>query len=167
MKKDVLIKTSTFGMVFLFIGVSVYPTFANNIKIDSDQSNIVSEKDTPTTYEVYENSNCLVIGGASNTLSDFSATIYFGYTEAQFPGWDPAHGWIYTKGSQGAWKYEGDFWGNLGEAKFYLYNEILYHYIGIKNFTGFKFGGHYPFMFYCIFFGFAKTVSITTEQPSS
>lgn len=63
MKKDVLIKTSTFGMVFLFIGVSVYPTFANNIKIDSDQSNIVSEKDTPTTYEVYENSNCLVIGG--------------------------------------------------------------------------------------------------------
>jgi hypothetical protein len=78
------------AVILLFIGVGAYPTIA--INSENYSPSVVFEKDNPTTEyeEIYENSNCFVIGRTTNTFkflsTPFNKNICFG--------------WIYIKGTQ-------------------------------------------------------------------
>jgi hypothetical protein len=161
-KSALLYKTLVVGVIVLFIGVGVQTVIANNL----DNFNDVSKDDyCPINQEVYENSNCFIIGGADNTKKfysfihdenhdsgPFNKSISFGYTYAGYRSL--SEGYIYTIGAQGKWDFYGDFVGG-----FETYG--IWH-IGVKGFRGFSLGGRFLMtpLFVGFFIGFAKEVKI-------
>ena len=57
-QRDLLSKTLVVGVIVLFIGVGIQPVFADN--------------PTPISEEVYENSDCFVVGRSTRTLKMLS-----------------------------------------------------------------------------------------------
>ena len=153
-KNPVLYKALVVGVIALFIGVGFQSVIAVN--------------PNPINEEVYENSNCFVIGRTTSTFKVpsgiFKRTICFGDWDIREGPKCPSQGWIYTKGNQGKWLCEGEFWGKLGTIQEL---NTMVHYIGINNFYGVSFGGFfYISFFYSFFIGYAKEVRITTQKPS-
>lgn len=165
-KPALLYKTLVAGVIVLFIGVGIQPAFALENKSCSNISTIIFEKDNPNpiTTEVYENSNCFVVGRSTRTLKLLSGFLSRIVCLGAFENFNftdyPAVGCIYTKGSLGKWIYQGEFYGELGR----IYRGIYEYFIGINNFNGIIIGGSFLFP-NSIFIGYAKEVKITTKLP--
>ena len=162
--KPVLYKSLVVGVIVLFIGMGIQPAVAVDNPI-------------PISEEVYENSNCFVIGRSSETIripavlwgllygkGNFSKFICFGTSYSRDGGSDPSEGWIYTKGDMGEWTYKGEFYGDLGVIGF---TSVEAKYIGINSFQGLAVGGLIlPLILFDTFYiGYAKEVRITTQTP--
>ena len=80
---------------------------------------------------------------------------------------DPASGWVWTRGSNGVKTWESDtLWGNLGSHHEIWFVEPTmwieyWYYKGATGFTGISIKG----FSYARFFGTASHVSIVTEFP--
>ena len=150
-----LYKTLVVGVIVLFIGRGIQPSYADN--------------PTPISEEIYENTNCFVIGISSFTVKAvsgiFKKSIGFGIWDIRKEEKIPSYGSIYTKGDQGEWFYKGEFFGDLRVISRFVSSAIV-SYEGVKNFHGVCFGGlMYFYPYFSRFIGFAKEVKITTETP--
>ena len=155
-KKTVLYKSLAIAVIVLFIVIGIQPAIAN--------------KPTPINEEIYENTNCFVIGKTSFSIKSltgiFNKPIGFGIWDIWDGGRTPSEGWIFTIGEQGRWLYQGEFWGKLGVIRG-IPPDIIASYKGIAGFHGVCLGGIiYLIPFYNYFIGYAKEVKITTKEPS-
>ena len=159
------------GIIVLFVGVGIHPAFAVDNRIPSFEN----EKPNPKSGEIYENTNCFVMGVVGNAKNGFhifgKGYIIFGL---KFAGkYQYCGGWIYTDGDNGTWRYnsifKGGFLGNIRsiKAKDWWFGIYFYYYVGIENFRGFALGGHpiigvneEPVGAPCLFVGRADHVKI-------
>jgi len=133
-----------------------------------------TEDTTSTPDEIYENTDCDVIGFSRDTSTwsyftpckgpvMYEGDITFGY-EIIYLLDCSANGWIYTQSDSSEWTYKGSFRGDgLGKHSDWspeYPGEEREHFIGIKGFKGLAFGGG-RFMI-CFYIGHADTVRIIT-----
>ena len=152
MHKKILIVA---GITLLFPGLALQPS--------------VAVKPNPISEEIYENTNCFVIGISSYTVKAVSGilkkSIGFGIWDIRKEEKIPSYGLIYTKGDHGEWFYKGEFFGELRVISRFV-SSVIVSYEGVKNFHGVCFGGlMYFYPYFSRFIGFAKEVKITTETP--
>lgn len=71
-------------------------------------------------------------------------------------------GWIWTKGTNGVVEATGSFYGTLGKEIAYYRSmlEVVYSYIGITGFRGYRFGLPHQELFSTYYIGYADHVSI-------
>ena len=161
------------GIIVLFTGVSVSSGFAVDTNPIASNEN---ENPSTTSGEIYENTNCFVMGYSDVTWNrvNIDKGICFGHREGEIghPFWTPSSGEIYTFGPSVKWNYTGKFYGQLGETPRYVHPDTEtdnYHYYGIKGFRGLSLGAKL-FIFgspigSCIFIGFAEHVKISSNKP--
>ena len=155
------------GIIILFIAVGVQPAFALKDKTNSISSCIDSENEDSanTPDEIYENTDCDVIGFSRVTKTwSYARDITYGYEDINLHEIS-ADGWIITNSNSTKWAYRGFFQG-YGLGKHYDWDPFYHkeereHFIGIKGFKGYAFGGGNLFMI-CFFIGHADTVRIIT-----
>ena len=165
------------GIIILFIGVGFTSGIGVNDKTSNESSFIVSENEDSTNApdEIYENTDCDVIGFSMETSTwsyvtpwegpvMYEGDIAFGY-EIIYLHEHWANGWIITNGNSSKWAYRGFFQG-YGLGKYYSWDPFYHgeereHFIGIKGFKGYAFGGGNLFMI-CFYIGHADTVRIIT-----
>ncbi len=172
-------KSLAITIVLLFLGMSYSSAFAEEEKTSSDESSTtIYEVNNPndTNGFIYENTDCFVMGRASEAVKRtfdsniwpyFKGYICFGMV-GEHIGWFPSDGWIYTNGLQGKWKYEGSFYGWLGDGAWFTVNRWLRIYFeAVNGFRGIVIGGAWPFTTgICIFIGHADNVRISHLRPS-
>ena len=75
-------------------------------------------------------------------------------------------GWIWTKGTNGVVEATGSFYGTLGKEIAYYPSmvDVIYSYIGITGFRGYRFGLPYPELFSTYYIGYADHVSIESVE---
>ena len=78
-------------------------------------------------------------------------------------------GWIWTKGTNGVVEATGSFYGTLGKEIAYYPSmvDVIYSYIGITGFRGYRFGLPYPEFierFSTYYIGYADHVSIESVE---
>jgi hypothetical protein len=171
MKSKLYGKILVVGIIVLFIGVSV----SSAISIKNKTSNSDNEKHIIAQGEIYENTNCFIIGSVSEA---FNGVYIFGKGDIVF-GFkfnDVDHhsdGWIYTNGDNGKWLYSSilkdGFLGNVSSYRSTDWWSGLWvtFYVGIEGFSGLALGGHPkqepikdPIGAHCWFIGHADHVKI-------
>lgn len=175
MQKNHTCKILAIGIICLFIGVSILPAFAIDVKTSAESliKDSENEKYSNLDDEIYENTNCFVMGRTSATyrIRHIGWNFYFGYNATHNIDWKPSNGWIYTNGNLGKWKYEGEFYGCTSHSFYFLFPDgVKYtHYNGIEGFRGLAFGAKIffraPYAGGCIFIGYAKHVRISPNHP--
>jgi len=75
-------------------------------------------------------------------------------------------GWIWTKGTNGVVEATGSFYGTLGKeiADYPSMVDVIYSYIGITGFRGYRFGLPYPKSFSTYYIGYADHVRIESVE---
>lgn len=156
----------TISIIVMFISVGIQPAFAE-ISIQSYNSAV---NPAPISKEIYENSNCFVIGRTTHTQrgrnNDFGFTRFIGFGLAldNYDIFKPSEGWIYTKGAEGEWYYKGEIWGRLGR-RLGIPAEIE-TYMGIEIFNGVCLVGITALSpFPTHFIGWADMVKISNTKP--
>jgi hypothetical protein len=80
-------------------------------------------------------------------------------------GWllSPASGWVWTKSDNGIVKWDGTYYGQLGEQDVFLFT---HSYAGAINFSGVRIKILHPFFgFPSYYFGYAKHVCLDSTIP--
>ena len=108
--------------------------------------------------EKYRNHNCLIAGESTWTyrgrlipFDNWFSIVHGAFDNLCGGIFYPAAGWIYTKGANGEWSYDGKFYGTLDVIITPGFNE---HYVGATGFIGIIPGSFY--------IGFAARVGIET-----
>ena len=139
-------KILAIGIIVLFIGTGIYPAFANTTNTpSSDNENPITK-----TSEIYENTNCFIIGSVDEA---FNGIHFYGYGDIvfgfKFDGeFHHSEGWIYTNGCNGKWQYnsilKGGFLGDVSsyDAQDWWSGLLVTYYVGVEGFKGLAFGGH-------------------------
>jgi len=167
MKKIIVI-----GVIVLFVGIGFQPAFA----VEDKSSTSDCEKPVISSGDVYENTNCFVIGSVGesfNLVGSGNGSIVFGFKNDDTNSEFPSGGWIYTNGDNGKWLYwsglKGRFFGDIRSygISHWWTGEYLTLYVGVDGFRGLALGG-FPWMeadpsgAHCWFIGRAEHVKIRT-----
>jgi hypothetical protein len=171
MKNCMYCKILAIGIIIFFIGACSHPAFA----VEDKSSIYENENSINTTAEIYENTNCFIIGSVSEAFNEVfiygKGDIVFGFEFDE--AIHQSEGWIYTNGENGKWLYTSFLKdGFLGNVSSYGYTDWwsglwITFYVGIENFRGIALGGHpsreppeNPRGAHCWFIGHADHVKI-------
>jgi hypothetical protein len=178
LKNRLYCKILAVGIIVLFMGVSVSSGFAVNDKT-TETVTIITDNENHVTAsgDVYENTNCFVMGSVGNAVSEIhfygEGKIAFGWKWSSASIFHPSGGWIYTNGDNGKWLYhsrlKSGFLGNIRsyQGKDWWSGSYFTRYVGVEGFRGLELGGH-PFQVpmedpngaHCFFYGRADHVKI-------
>jgi hypothetical protein len=171
MKNRLYCKILAVGILVMFVGIGFQPVFAFN----ANQSVRDNENPISTYAEIYENTNCFIIGSVSEAFNGIrifgKGDIVLGF---EFDGeFHHSDGWIYTNGENGRWLYtsilKDGFLGNVSSygTEDWWSGLWVTFYVGVEGFRGLALGGHPtqepiedPIGAHCWFIGYADHVKI-------
>jgi len=175
MRNSLYKKGIVFVIIVLFMGVSYSSAFAVEDKTSTEYLNTDTENENPNPISgvILENSNCYVVGFATDITRLSSDSKDYNICFGAHSDWGDnyeSRGFIQTSGSQDEWGYIGRFIGKNGIRTLPdLYDHDIKwdFYIGIKGFRGFVYGGLWARLSYYrtftgIFIGRADSVKIMT-----